>query len=194
MVSAMKRQIREQLTYANVVATIAVFIALGGTSYALMLPRDSVGPDQLRANSVGKSEVRRDAIGSSEIDDRSIRLRDVAPRTRRSLRGQTGPRGPQGPGGVTFFAAIDSGGGRHKGNAEGTEGLTVGTRVVRFSRSVADCVATATLAPVPGGATPVPPADGRITVEPSGDGRALIRTWLGNGTADWLPFNLIVAC
>jgi hypothetical protein len=190
----MKRPIRERLSYANVMATIAVFIALGGTSYALTLPRDSVGPDQLRANAVGKSEVRANAIGSSEIDDRSIRLRDVALRARRSLRGETGPRGPQGPPGVTFFASINSGGGLVKGNAEGTSSPADGTRVVWFSRSVADCVATATLAAVPGGITPVPPPNGRIRVAPSGDGRVLVRTWVDNDTAQDLPFNLIVAC
>jgi hypothetical protein len=191
----MKRSIRERLSYANVMATIAVFIALGGTSYALTLPRDSVGSEQLRANSVGKSEVRRGAIGSSEIDDRSIRLRDVALRARRSLRGEVGPRGLQGPPGVTFFAAIDSGGGRIKGNAEGTSTPTTGTRVVWFSRSVVDCVATATLAAVPGGITPIPPANGRIRVEPSGDGRVLVKTFVGDtGAPQDLPFNLIVAC
>ena len=73
----MKRKIRERLSYANVMATLAVFIALGGTSYALTLPRDSVGPEQLRANSVGRGDsAQRD--GSSEIDDRSVRLRDIS--------------------------------------------------------------------------------------------------------------------
>jgi hypothetical protein len=185
----MNRAIRERLSYANVMATIAVFIALGGTSYALTLPRDSVGSRQLRAN----------AVRSSEIDDRSIRLRDVALRTRRSLRGQIGPQGPRGPSGVTFFAAIDSGGGRVKGNAQGTSSSAEGVRLVWFSRSVADCVATATLAAVPGGATPVPPPDAHIRVEPSAGGRVLVRTWV-DGTdppppaPQDLPFNLIVAC
>ena len=89
----MKRPIRERLSYANVMATIAVFVALGGTSYALTLPRDSVGADQLRARSVGKSEVRRNAIGSSEIDDRSIRLGDVALQYQAIAPRPDGPRG-----------------------------------------------------------------------------------------------------
>ena len=179
----MRHPIRERLSYANVMATIAVFIALGGTSYALTLPRDSVGPKQLRANSVR----------SSEIDDRSIRLRDVATRTRRSLRGAVGPQGPQGAPGPTFFASIDSGGGRFKGNAEGTTSSGVGTRIVRFSSSVANCVATASLAVVPGGITPAAPSGSRIRVEPSGDA-VLVRTWNESGSAEALPFNLIVAC
>jgi hypothetical protein len=40
---------RQRLTYANVMATLALFIALGGTSYAaLTLPKNSVGSKQIR--------------------------------------------------------------------------------------------------------------------------------------------------
>lgn len=39
-------RIRGKLTYANVMATIAVFIALGGASYAaIKLPKNSVGAE-----------------------------------------------------------------------------------------------------------------------------------------------------
>ncbi len=41
------------LTYANVISTVAVFIALGGASYAaISLPADSVGTAQIRAGAV----------------------------------------------------------------------------------------------------------------------------------------------
>ena len=39
----MFERVKSRLTYGNVMSTVAVFIALGGTSYALSLPRDSVG-------------------------------------------------------------------------------------------------------------------------------------------------------
>jgi hypothetical protein len=48
-------RIRGKLTYANVVATIALFIALaGGTAFAAtqMLPKNSVGPKQLKKGAV----------------------------------------------------------------------------------------------------------------------------------------------
>ena len=52
-------RIRPRLTYANVIATLALFVALGGASYAAVtLPRDSVGSGQVR--------------------DGSLRLRDLA--------------------------------------------------------------------------------------------------------------------
>ena len=42
------RRLRDRLTYANVISSLALFIALGGTSYALTLPRNSVGSAQIR--------------------------------------------------------------------------------------------------------------------------------------------------
>ena len=42
-----------RLSYANVVATLALFVALGGSSYAaLKLPRNSVGAKQIRSGAV----------------------------------------------------------------------------------------------------------------------------------------------
>jgi hypothetical protein len=42
-------KLRASLTYANVMATVAVFVAVGGTSYAVaQLPRNSVGSKQLK--------------------------------------------------------------------------------------------------------------------------------------------------
>jgi hypothetical protein len=38
------RRIRSKVTYANVVATLALFVALGGSAYAAtQLPKNSVG-------------------------------------------------------------------------------------------------------------------------------------------------------
>ena len=43
------RRLRSRLSYANVTASLALFIALGGTGYAAVtLPRNSVGSAQLR--------------------------------------------------------------------------------------------------------------------------------------------------
>jgi hypothetical protein len=75
-----------------VVALVALVAALGGTAFAqTVLPRNSVGPRQIRAN----------AVRSSEVKDRSLRVADLSVQARRSLRGQRGPAGPPGPGGGT---------------------------------------------------------------------------------------------
>lgn len=69
--------LRSRLTYANVTATLALFIALGGSSYAFTIPRDSVGARQIRTNAVRSSEVAARAIGSSELRNNSIKGQDV---------------------------------------------------------------------------------------------------------------------
>jgi hypothetical protein len=59
---------RPRLTFANVVACLALFIALGGTGYAAFkLPRHSVGNPQLKRNAVTSSKVKKGGIGLSDI-------------------------------------------------------------------------------------------------------------------------------
>jgi hypothetical protein len=80
--------LQQRLTYANVTATIALFIAVGGTSYAaVQLPRNSVGSAQLRAG----------VVDSSKVKDRSLRTADLSVAARNFLKGQRGPAGPAGP-------------------------------------------------------------------------------------------------
>src|SRR5215213_6171690 len=189
------KKVLDRLNYANVTATLALFIALGGTSYAVAtLPRNSVGAAQLRSNSVGGAEIRKQAVKSSDIADRSIRLRDISKSTRDSLRGQVGPVGPQGPPGPTFAVTVDSTGDIVKGSPAGTGDAGVGRLLNQFRRSVATCVPSATLTAIPGGPTPTPPHDASIRAETTGDGRVLVETFDGSGGAAFYAFNLIVAC
>jgi hypothetical protein len=99
------RRLRERLTFANVTAGLALFIALGGTSYAaITLPRNSVGTNQLRTG----------AIRSVDVKDRSLEARDLSLKARRFLKGQKGEqgeRGPQGPAGPTGPSGGGGGGG-----------------------------------------------------------------------------------
>ena len=91
-------RVRARVTYANTMSTVAVFIALGGTAWAASaLPRNSVGPAQIRTGAVGSSEIRNNSIRSADIRNRSISLRDLSPSARSSLRGAQGPAGPAGP-------------------------------------------------------------------------------------------------
>ncbi len=66
----MLRAIGERLTYANVVSTVALFIALGGSAYAL--------------TRIGSSEIRNNSVRSVDIRNNDVRGRDVR---RRSLNG-----------------------------------------------------------------------------------------------------------
>jgi hypothetical protein len=67
------RQLRGRLTYANVMATIAVFIALGGASYAAFkLPKNSVGTKQIKKNAVTTAKIRNEAVTPAKVKKRSL--------------------------------------------------------------------------------------------------------------------------
>jgi Collagen triple helix repeat (20 copies) len=69
--------LRRHLTYANVAATLALFLALGGAAYAAtQLPKNSVGTKQLRNGAVTAAKINK--------------------KTRKQLQGSRGPAGPQG--------------------------------------------------------------------------------------------------
>jgi hypothetical protein len=188
------RRITQRLSYANVTATLALFMALGGTSYALSLPRNSVGSAQLRTNSVGPPEIRRGAIRSTDVDDRSLRLRDISVTARAALKGQIGPQGPPGPSGPTLKATINSAGQIVRGNALGSDQAGLGSRVIGFAVPTANCVPIATLTSTPGGVHPTPPPGARIATMPGPSGAVLIKTWAPDDTPTDYPFNLVVAC
>jgi hypothetical protein len=90
---------KKQNSYANVIASLALFIALGGTATAAVtLSRDSVGSPQIRQDAVRSSEIREDAVRppeivsggvrSSEIRDEGIKIADVSPAAQTALRGE----------------------------------------------------------------------------------------------------------
>ena len=86
-----------QLTYPNVVASLALFIALGGISWAAVnLPANSVGTKHLKRNAVTSPKIKRNAVTSPKVKNRSLRAVDFA-------QGQlpSGPRGPRGATGAT---------------------------------------------------------------------------------------------
>jgi hypothetical protein len=101
------RRIFSNGSYANVTATLALVIALGGTSYAaIKLPKNSVS--------------------SLQVKDRSLLKKDFRPGQLPA--GKRGPAGPAGPAG-------DGGGGSAVFNrAEGADALVPGA-ATRSSRA-----------------------------------------------------------
>jgi len=62
--------VRRHLTYANVVATLALFIALGtGGSYAVT----KISGSQLKNNSVAGKKLKRNTLGGKRIRESSLR-------------------------------------------------------------------------------------------------------------------------
>jgi hypothetical protein len=84
------RHLRRRLTYANVVATLALFATLGGSSYAAV---------KLAPGSVGNKELRNGAVTSTKVKKGSLLARDFKPG--QVPRGATGPPGPAGAPGPT---------------------------------------------------------------------------------------------
>jgi hypothetical protein len=83
---------RGKLSYANVMATVAVFLALGGVGYAAtQLPKDSVGSKQLQKNAVTSKKVKDGSLQASDFK---------AGQLPRGATGPQGPVGPQGPAGA----------------------------------------------------------------------------------------------
>ena len=61
----MIQALRRRLTYANVMATLAVFIALGGSSYAAL----TVTGRNVKNGSLSFRDLRRDTLGGSRINE-----------------------------------------------------------------------------------------------------------------------------
>src|SRR5687767_10835368 len=78
-----------RLTYANVTSSLALFLALGGVSWAAAT---------LPANSVGKRQLKDDAVTGQKVANGSLQVADFA---RGALpagpQGSAGPAGPAGP-------------------------------------------------------------------------------------------------
>jgi hypothetical protein len=71
-------KLRSRLTYANVMSSIAVFVALSGGAYALTIPKSSVGSRQLKRNAITGPKIRRNAITSVKVRDHSLTATDLA--------------------------------------------------------------------------------------------------------------------
>lgn len=63
---------RQRLSYSNVIATMALFIALGGVAVAAGLPRNSVGPKQLKRGAVTAAKIRKQAVTSAKLAPQSV--------------------------------------------------------------------------------------------------------------------------
>lgn len=68
----MKSGLRPKLTYSNVIATIALFLALGGAAVAAGLPKNSVGTQQLKRGAVNTADLRRGAVKAGKLARRAV--------------------------------------------------------------------------------------------------------------------------
>ncbi|HXP36277.1 MAG TPA: hypothetical protein VN817_00795 [Solirubrobacteraceae bacterium] len=90
--------LKASLTYANVMATVAVFLALGGGAYAAtQLPKNSVGTKQLKTGAVTPNKLsaaaKRVLSGSTGTAGATG---DAGPKGIQGVAGAVGPSGIQG--------------------------------------------------------------------------------------------------
>jgi len=69
------KQPQRRLSYANVVSTLALFLALGGaTAYAVgSLPPKSIGAKQLRPGAVTADKIRKHAVTAPKIEANAVK-------------------------------------------------------------------------------------------------------------------------
>lgn len=68
----MSSNFRPRLNYSNVIATIALFIALSGAAVAAGLPKKSVGPQQLKRGAVTAAAIKKAAVTSGKLAPKSV--------------------------------------------------------------------------------------------------------------------------
>jgi hypothetical protein len=87
------RSVLKRFTYANVTATLALFVALSGGAYAAV---------KLPANSVGTTQIKDNAVTSPKVLDGSLLATDF-----KAGQLPAGPPGPAGPaGGVSGLEVV----------------------------------------------------------------------------------------
>ncbi len=96
------RKARRYLTYPHVVSTLALFVALGGSAWALS--KNSVGSKQIKSNAVKVAELADNSVTSAEVANGSLLGADFAsgqlPAGAQGPQGEPGPPGPStGPAG-----------------------------------------------------------------------------------------------
>jgi len=69
------KQIRNRLTYANVMSSLAVFLVLGG---ATAFAASKIGANQLKANSVKTGKIVKEAVTTSKIKNNAVGTSKIA--------------------------------------------------------------------------------------------------------------------
>jgi hypothetical protein len=91
-------RVRRRPQHATVVAYLALFVALGGSSYAAV----RIGSTEIVDNSVRSKDIRNNDVRSTDVLNGSLLAGDFkAGQLPAGPQGDSGPQGPQGPPGTT---------------------------------------------------------------------------------------------
>src|SRR5687768_7188594 len=73
-------RMRSHFSYANVMSTLAVFLAVtGGTAALAISGKNQVKKDDIAKNAVRSSDIAKNAVGSSDVAVDSLGAADLAP-------------------------------------------------------------------------------------------------------------------
>ena len=196
----MPARIPARLTYANVTATLALFVVLGVGSAAA-------------ADLITGKDVANGSLTGRDIKNKSLSKKDIRGR----LQGPAGPAGPPGapgppgppgpspPGNPIYHAVVDSGGALVRSNlCCGTSsrplGGAPGQYEVTLPISVQNCVWIPALGE-PGSTSQPQGAPGAVPVGEigvalrEGDEKSLfVRTFDSSGAPDHRAFHIAVSC
>ena len=104
-------KLRNRLTYANLMATVAVFIALGGGAYAISVGKNTIKSKHIKDGQVSSADVRDNDLIGTDIDEDTLQLR-------------AGPAGPRGPKGDTGNPGVEGAAGPEGApGSQGPEGV-----------------------------------------------------------------------
>ncbi len=178
----MAGRLREKLTYANVMATVAVFITLGGGAYAAShLEKNSVGAEQLKNGSVNGAKVKNGSLGNVDFAFGQLSARPV----RRPAKG--------------LWAVVGANGSLVRGSrVVSTKHLFTpgiqGSYQVVFNRNVTKCALIATLGRT--NSAPLDPSPGEIGVayRHGASKGVYVKTLDSNGTEADRSFHLAALC
>jgi hypothetical protein len=176
-------RIRERLSYANVMATIAVFLLLGG------------------ATAFAASQLGKNTVGAKQLKNGSITLQKLSKATQEALKGAAGAVGPAGAPGAkgdpgtpaTKLWAVVAANGAILNSSGGVTSTNTGENAkfqIDFPQDVSKCAYSATI----GG--PSAQAPSLIEAFPrSGKPNSVqVNTWTPAGVDAARAFNVAVFC
>ena len=177
----MLRKLRSRMTYANVVSTLALALAVGGgTAYAATkigthnIRYHAVTGSKVAVNAVTASKVKNSALSGADIRDNSIRGADI--RTGTLEASDFAPdQLPKGDA-TTAFGVVTTAGTLANGkNVSSLSSTDAGVYTATIGQDVSKCAAVATLV---GGAA------GTVTATPTAGNAAQITFQTRSGALD----------
>jgi hypothetical protein len=193
----MLRKLRPRMTYANVVSTIALGLAIGGgTAYAATkigtsnIRYHAVTGSKLSTNSVTASKVKNSALSGSDLRNNSVTSDDVRNGTLQAAdfapaQLPKGDKGDKGDPATSIFGVVASGGLLNFKGVTAVSGSNPYT--ITFSQDVSKCAAVSTLTGGNAGTVTAQATPGNVQ-------QVTFATYGQNGAANPRDFQFAVYC